>query len=43
VDNLIDGSGTPIRAFETQKNLQNTRVPGFIDSLLQPVFKLLGL
>lgn len=43
VDNLIDGSGTPIRAFETQKNLQNTQVPGFIDSLLQPVYKLLGL
>lgn len=43
VDDLIDGSGTPIRAFETQKNTQNTSVPGWLDTLLQPVYKLLGL
>jgi len=43
VDNLIDGKGTPIRAFETQKNPQNTRTPGVIDSVLQPIYSLLGL
>jgi hypothetical protein len=43
VDNLIDGTGTPIRAYETQKNEQNTKTPGTIDSLLQPIYKLLGL
>lgn len=43
VDNLIDGTGTPVRAYETQKNMQNTKVPGTLDSLLQPIFKLLGL
>jgi hypothetical protein len=43
VDNLIDGTGTPIRAYETQKNEQNTKTPGTLDSLLQPIYKLLGL
>lgn len=43
VDNLIDGTGTPIRAYETQRNLQNTKVPGTLDSLLGSVYKLLGL
>jgi hypothetical protein len=43
VDNLIDGTGTPIRAYETGRNPQNTKVPGTLDSLLQPVYKLLGL
>lgn len=43
VDNLIDGTGTPIRAYETARNEQNTNVPGSLDALLQPVFKLLGL
>ena len=43
VDNLIDGTGTPIRAYETQKNEQNTKTPGTLDSLLQPLYKLLGL
>ena len=43
VDNLIDGTGTPIRAFETQRNQQNTKIPGTLDGLLQPIFKLLGL
>lgn len=43
VDDLIDGKGTPIRAYETQKNEQNTKTPGFLDSLLQPLYKLMGL
>ena len=43
VDNLIDGSGTPIRAYETQKNEQNTKTPGILDSMLQPIYKALGL
>jgi hypothetical protein len=43
VDNLIDGSGTPIRAFETAKNPQNTQTPGYIDALLAPIYSLLGL
>ena len=43
VDDLIDGNGTPIRAYETQKNEQNTKTPGTLDSLLQPIYKLLGL
>jgi hypothetical protein len=43
LDNLLDGSGTPIRAFETQRNLQNTKVPGTLDSFLASVYKALGL
>lgn len=43
VDDLIDGKGTPIRAFETQRNLQNTKVPGTLDALLQPIYKAIGL
>ena len=43
VDNLIDGTGTPIRAFETARTEQNTNVPGTLDVLLQPIYKLLGL
>ncbi|TAL14231.1 MAG: hypothetical protein EPO01_19860 [Aquabacterium sp.] len=42
VDNLIDGTGTPIRSFETQRNTQNTPL-GPLDSLLQPVYEILGL
>ena len=43
VDNLIDGTGTPIRAYETQRNMQNTKIPGTMDALLQPIYKALGL
>lgn len=43
IDNLIDGSGTPIRAYETAKNPQNTKTPGWLDTLLQPLYALLGL
>lgn len=43
IDNLIDGSGTPIRAYETAKTPQNTAVPGPIDTLLKPIYTLLGL
>lgn len=43
VNNLIDGTGTPIRAFETAKNPQNTLTPGLLDSVLQPIYSLLGL
>jgi len=43
VDNLIDGTGTPIRAYETQKNEQNTKTPGTFDAVLTPLYKMLGL
>jgi hypothetical protein len=43
VDNLIDGKGTPVRAYETQRNEQNVKTPGSLDALLQPVYELLGL
>ena len=43
VDNLIDGSGTPIRAYETARNVQNTPLYGWLDTLLQPIYEILGL
>ncbi|WP_374593540.1 pectin acetylesterase-family hydrolase [Aquabacterium sp.] len=43
VDNLIDGSGTPIRAWETAKNPQNTPNNSLFDQLSNLIWQAMGL
>ena len=43
VDNLIDGTGTPIRAWETAKNPQNTPNNSLFDQISNIIWKAMGL